>query len=102
MGEPAAALLTGLAIVVFAGLFAASLGWNHSVVLFLLAGALSAFLAAGGMVLADERVGWLPVNWITCTALLLWPLVAPIPQGTYVRLTFALQSWVTGAVMDTL
>jgi exosortase len=101
-GLAAAALLAALALVVLAGLFAASLGWNHSVVLFLLAGALGAFLAAGGTILADERVQWLPMNWISLTALLLWPLVAPIPQGTYARLTFSLQTWVTGSVMDTL
>jgi exosortase len=98
----AGALLAGVVLLVFAGLFAASLGWNHSVVLFLLAGALGALLAAGGLVLADDRVRWLPLNWISVTALLLWPLVAPIPQGTYARLTYSLQGWVTDSVMGTL
>ncbi|AOS45438.1 Transmembrane exosortase (Exosortase_EpsH) [Lacunisphaera limnophila] len=92
----------GLALVGLAGLFAATLAWNHAVVLFLLAAALSALLGAGLLVLADERVRLLPLNWISVTALLLWPMVAPIPDGTYARLTFSLQSWVTGAVMDAL
>jgi exosortase len=98
----AGALLLGLSLLVLAGLFAASLGWSHSVVLFLLAIALGVFLAAGLTILADERVQWLPCNWISVTALLLWPLVAPLPQGTYARLTLSLQGWVTDSVMATL
>lgn len=98
----ALALTGGLALTGLAGLFAATVGWNHSLVLFLLTVALAAFLASGLLVLADERVRLLSVNWISVTAILLWPLVAPIPDGTYARLTLGLQNWVTGAVMDSL
>lgn len=97
-----ATLLGGLALLVLAGLFAASVGWDHSLVLFLLAAVLAAFLFAGLQLAADVRVRLLPLNWLSLTALLLWPLVAPIPEGTYARLTLGLQGWVTGAVMDAL
>ncbi|MFZ5494025.1 MAG: exosortase/archaeosortase family protein [Verrucomicrobiota bacterium] len=97
-----ATLLAGLALLVLAGLFAASVGWDHSVVLFLLAAVLGAFLLSGLLVAADERVRLLPLNWLALTAIFLWPLVAPIPEGTYARLTLGLQQWVTGAVMDAL
>lgn len=101
-GLTALAVFGGIAILVLAGLFAASVTWHHALVLFLLAAALVAFLTAGLAVLADERVRWIPFNWISLTALLLWPLVAPIPEGTYARLTLGLQGWVTSAVMDAL
>lgn len=102
LGLLAATLTAGFALLGLAGLFAATLAWNHALVLFLLAVSLVAFLGAGLLVLADERVRLLPLNWISLTALLLWPLVAPIPDGTYARLTLGLQNWVTGAVMDSL
>jgi exosortase len=86
----------------FAGLFAASVGWSHSLVLFLLGACLAALLLAGLAVFADERVRVLPFNWINLTAILLWVLVAPLPSGTYARLTLALQESVTTNVMNVL
>lgn len=97
-----AAALAGVALLGLSGLFAATVNWNHSLVLFLLSAVLVCFLGATLLLLADERVRLIPLNWISLTALLLWPLVAPIPEGTYSRLTLVLQQWVTGAVMDAL
>jgi exosortase len=94
--------LAAVVLFVFAGLFAASVGWSHSLVLFLLALCYACLLLGGLGLLADERVRVLPFNWINLTAILLWILVAPIPSGTYYRLTLALQSWVTGGVMEVL
>jgi exosortase len=93
-----------LAVALFAlgGLFAASVGWAHPLVLFLAAGSAACLLACGGMILADERVRLVPCNWIAATAILLFVLSAPIPTGTYFRLTLALQGWVTDGVMDML
>jgi len=96
------ATLAGTGLLALAGLFAATVNWNHSLVLFLLSAVLVSFLGAILLLLADERVRLIPLNWISLTALLLWPLVAPIPEGTYSRLTLGLQQWVTGAVMDAL
>lgn len=94
--------LAATGLFALAGLFAASVGWSHSLVLFLLALCFACLLLGGLGLLADERIRVLPFNWISFTAILLWVLVAPIPTGTYYRLTLTLQSWVTTGVMDSL
>jgi exosortase len=106
-GSAAGVIQVGLAVVAvvafgFAGLFAASVGWSHSLVLFLLGVCLAALLLSGLAVLADARLRVLPCNWINLTAILLWVLVAPLPSGTYARLTLGLQESVTTGVMNVL
>ena len=92
----------GFLFFALAGLLAASVAWTHALVLFVLTASLSCFLLGGLLILADERVrGW-PINWISLTAIFLWLLVAPLPNGTYTRLTLGLQQGVTGAVFHTL
>jgi exosortase len=98
----AVTLFTGLVLFALAGLFAASLAWNHALVLLLLASSACVFLLAALVILADERVRLVPFNWISFTAILLWVLVTPLPNGTYTRLTFGLQGLVTDSVMHTL
>ena len=98
----ATAALTGFVLFALAGLLAASVAWNHALVLFLLGASLCSFLLAGWLILADESVRLLPFNWISFTAIFLWLLVAPLPNGTYARITLGLQSGVTGAVFHTL
>ncbi|HVZ65260.1 MAG TPA: exosortase/archaeosortase family protein [Lacunisphaera sp.] len=98
----AVALISGFALFAIAGLIAASLGWSHALVLFLLALSLAAFLFSGLLLLADESIRLVPFNWISLTAILLFVLVAPLPVGTYSRVTLALQHWVTGSVIHTL
>ena len=91
-----------VAVFAFTGLFAASLGWSHALVLFLLGVCLACLLLGGLTLFADERVRVLPFNWVNLTAILLWVLVAPLPTGTYARLTFGLQASVTTGVMEIL
>ena len=98
----AVVLGAGVLILALAGLFAATLAWSHAVVLFLLAAALACLLGGALILLAGERVRLVPLNWISVTAVLLWLLVAPIPDGTYSRLTLNLQNWVTSNVMNVL
>ncbi len=98
----AAALAGGFTLFALAGIFAATLAWTHAVVCALLAGALVAFLMAGLFIVGDVRLRLVPVNWISLTAIFLWLLVAPIPNGTYARLTLGLQQWVAGSVLQTL
>lgn len=98
----AGSALIGFVLFALAGLLAASVAWTHALVLFVLAAALCCFLFAGLLILADERVRLLPFNWISFTAVFLWLLVAPLPNGTYARLTLGLQNGVTGAVFHTL
>lgn len=98
-----AALAAGaLALFAFSGLLAASVGWSHALVDFSLAAALTLFLGAALIPLAHERVRAVPLNWPVCAAIGLWLLSAPIPPGTYARLTLLLQSFVTGGVLDAL
>ncbi len=94
--------LAGFLLFALAGILAASVAWTHAVVLFLLAASLVSFLLGGLLILADERVRIMPFNWISFTAIFLWLLVAPLPTGTYARLTLTLQQGVTGAVFHAL
>ena len=98
----AATLVLGFVFFALAGLFAATLAWTHALVSVLLATALGCFLLAGLLIFADARVRYLPFNWISLTAIFLWLLVTPLPDGTYARLTLGLQNWVTGSVLQTL
>lgn len=95
-------LLAGIGLLVLAGLFAASLGWSHALVLFLVATVLACFLTAGLLITSDARTPIIPFNWISVTAIFLWVLVSPMPDGSYARLTLSLQNWVTGGVMNFL
>ncbi len=95
-------LTLGFVFFALAGLFAATLAWTHAMVSCLLAAALGCFLFAGLLILADVRLRIVPFNWISLTAIFLWLLVAPLPDGTYARLTLGLQQWVTGSVLQTL
>lgn len=98
----AGALALGFVFFALAGLFAATLAWTHALVCCLLAASLGSFLLAGLLILADVRLRLVPLNWVSLTAIFLWLLVAPLPDGTYTRLTLALQQWVTGSVLQTL
>lgn len=95
-------LSLGVGFVCIAGLYAAAIDWTHSLVSLSLALALSALLFAALLWLSTERVRLLPLNWTTFVAAALWPLCAPIPPGTYSRITLQLQFWVTDAVLQSL
>ncbi|HSY54012.1 MAG TPA: exosortase/archaeosortase family protein [Opitutaceae bacterium] len=95
-------LAAGLAALAAGGLFTAALDWSHALVGFTLAFALVLILLAGLLVFASEPVRLVPFNWISFTAIFLWLLCAPIPPGTYMRLTLGLQMWVTRSVLTTL
>jgi len=93
---------TAIGILALAGLYAAVLDWSHALVLFLLSCAATFLLGAGLVTAADARVRLFPLNWASLAAVVLWPLSAPIPPGTYSRLTVALQLRVTAAVLQAL
>ncbi len=102
LAAAACALLGAVLLLGIAGLLAASVGWTHSLVMFALAAVLCVYLFTGLLVLAGEGARTVPFNWISLTAILLWLLVAPLPHGTYARLTLALQGWVTDGVLHAL
>ncbi len=97
-----ALMLTGLGFLAAAGLYATSVGWSHAVVLFSLTAAFVALLGAGLVNLATTETRVLPFNWIALVAIGLWLLCAPIPPGTYSRLTLTLQLWISEHVLSVL
>jgi exosortase len=51
---------------------------------------------------ASEAVRLIPCNWNSLSALGLWLLCAPLPPGSYFRLSLAMQFWVTKNVLHAL
>ncbi len=100
----AALLGFGFAVVLLgaAGLLAATLGWTHALVCFVLAAALVTAWGGALLLLASDRVRALPFNWTILTAIGLWLLAAPLPDGTYRRIMLALQHSVTSGVLESL
>jgi exosortase len=97
-----ALLLLGLASLVASGLFAASLDWTHALVGFTLTVSYVFLLAAGLVVFATASVRLVPLNWSSIAAVVLWLLSAPIPPGSYTRLTLGLQLMVSTNVLRAL
>lgn len=98
----AGTLLGGLLALGAAGLYAASLGWTHALVSFMLTGALVLLLVAGLVALGSSGSRLVQFNWSALAASGLWLLCAPIPHGTYTRLTLGLQLWVSQNVLRAL
>ena len=97
-----AALVAGLGFICIAGLYAAAVEWTHPLVGMALAMALSGLLLAALLWLSTSRVRALPLNWSSLVAVGFWPLCAPLPPGTYSRITLQLQFWVTDIVLQSL
>ena len=95
-------LALALLTLTAAGLYAAAVDWSHALVNFMLAVSLAFFLGAAVFAYSSERVRFIGFNWPAVMAAVLWLLSAPIPPGTYTRLTLALQLWVSEAVLRTL
>ncbi len=92
----------GLVALSAAGLYAAALDWSHALVIFALSAALALFIGAAIVAFAGESVRLVPCNWSAVVAAGLWVLCAPIPPGTYTRLTLGLQLWVSENVLRAL
>jgi exosortase len=101
-GFLAVSLIGGLLLLGLAGVYAAAVGWTHSLVNFIAASALCALLAAAWIVFANEKIRALPFNWPAAVAIIVLFLSAPIPPGTYTALTLHLQLWVTDVVIFVL
>ncbi len=94
--------VAGLLALSAAGLYAAALDWTHALVNFTLTAALALLIGATIVALASESVRFVPCNWSAVVAAGLWLLSAPIPPGTYTRLTLGLQLWVSENVLRAL
>lgn len=97
-----ALLVAGIGAVGMGGLYAASVGWNHSLVAFVLTAGLVCLLYAALLVFSDANLKLIPFGWPVVAAIGLWMLCAPLPPGTYSRLTLNLQLMVTQGVLSTL
>lgn len=96
-------LLAGaLAALSAAGLYAAAVDWSHALVNFVLTASVVLFLGAALLAFSSTAVRFIGFNWSACAAAILWLFCAPIPPGTYSRLTLALQLWVSEGVLQTL
>lgn len=98
----ASLLLAGLLALCAAGLYAAALDWSHALVNFTLTFALVLLLGAGLIGYSSAAIRLVPCNWSGCVAIGLWLLCAPIPPGTYSRLTLSLQLWISENVLRAL
>jgi exosortase len=97
-----AALALGLLLLAAGGLYAAALEWSHALVGFMLAAALSLLLLAALIGFSADSVRLVPFNWSSLLAAGLWVMSAPIPPGSYARLTLALQLRVSENVLHAL
>lgn len=95
-------LALGVLTLGTSGLYAASLEWSHALVAFTLTLAVTFLLAGAAVGFASSAVRWIPFNWPLCAAVALWPLCAPVPPGTYTRLTMGLQLTITENVLRAL
>lgn len=95
-------IAAGLFIMAAAGLYAVTVGWSHTLVAFFLTSGACLLFLAGLLTCSDSRVGLIPVNWTSLVAIGLWLLCAPLPPGTYSRLTLSLQLSVTDHVLSAL
>ncbi|MDO8540410.1 MAG: exosortase/archaeosortase family protein [Opitutaceae bacterium] len=97
-----ALLVAALAALSAAGLYAAAVGWSHALVNFVLTASLVFLLASALVAYSSARVRFIGFNWSAVAAVALWMLCAPIPPGTYTRLTINLQLLVSETVLQSL
>jgi exosortase len=98
----AAMVLAALASLAVAVVYAAALGWTVAIAEFMLSAAFVFVLGAGLVGFADKRVRFIPLNWASCVAALLWIFSSQPPPGTYMRLALFLQERVTHGVTHAL
>jgi exosortase len=96
------AMLGGLGALVAAGLYAAAVDWSHALVSLTLSASLALFLGAALIAFSRDSVRLIGFNWSALVAIGLWLFTAPIPPGTYTRLTLGLQLWVSENVLSAL
>lgn len=92
----------GLLALAAGGLYAAVVNWSHELVAAALTGATAFLLGSVLVIFASASIRLIPFNWPAIVALLVWLFSAPIPPGTYTRLTIGLQLWVTENVLRSL
>jgi exosortase len=95
-------ILLSLAGVAASIVYAAAVGWSHTMVEFILAVSFASAAGAAWLGYADQRTRFVPFNWSAGVAVSLWLFASPPPPGTYGRLALFLQNEVTGGVVRLL
>ncbi len=98
----AAAAATGVGVIAVAGLYAAALGWSNALVTFLLAAGFCSLALSLLSSVSTRTTALIPFNWSSVVACSLWILCAPIPPGSYTRLSLTLQLAISRGVLKTL
>jgi len=98
-----AALATlGLLAMMVGGVYAVGLGWSYTMASLALTAAYVLLGLAALTSFASDAVRLMPCNWSSLSALGLWLLCAPLPPASYLRLSLAMQFWVTKNVLHAL
>ncbi len=95
-------VLSSLAGLVTAALYAVALGAGNALAEGMLSLSWVCMLAAAWIGFADRRVGFLPFNWTAAVGVLLWLFASPPPPGTYARVALSLQGQISSGVVRLL
>lgn len=85
-----------------AAVYATAFGWTAAPTLFLASAAMAAALTLAVLLAAGRAVRWIAPGWPALVLPAVVLLSAPLPPGTYSRLTLGLQSGITVGVVETL
>lgn len=91
-----------LAATLLATVYAVGMDWSATPTLFLLGAVAALALGLAAILAAGRPVRWIGAGWPVAVMLAVVLLSAPLPPGTYARLTAGLQEGITVAVVGTL
>lgn len=95
--------LVGLAVAtLFTTVYAVALGWGATPTLFFLSVVVASALGMATILATGQGVRWVRPGWPLVVMVAVVLLSAPLPPGSYARLTAGLQEMVTIGVVDTL
>ena len=92
----------GLLAMIVGGVYAVGMGWSYTMASLALTAAYVLLGLAALTSFASDAVRLIPCNWNSLSAFGLWLLCAPLPPGSYFRLSLAMQFWVTKNVLHAL
>jgi exosortase len=101
----ALAVLLGAGVLgaaLFTTVYAVALGWSAGPTLFLISGGAAGVAALAAVLASGRGVRWIAPGWPALVIPLAILLSAPLPPGTYLRLTLGLQEAITAGVVETL
>ena len=94
--------VSALVLLSLGGLYALALDWSHSIASTAPTAAFVCLGLASLLTFSRRSLRLVPLNWTTVLAFGLWLLCAPLPPGTYQRISLHLQLGVTHGVIVAL